>query len=502
MTTFIHAVAKDFLCRRRVVPVGAGFMCCRAAAARGHVLAQAIAFLVVLAIPLTAGAQPSATPTPLRPGDVVTIVGAPGPMFGGAAPPYRLVAGPTTLSNFSDPSQGPTAVGFGSLGDASLAIEDASAVFTLLKLFGTNDRGALVRVDAATGMRAIISDFGDASQGPLGGKGLAIERSGDFLVVGLDGTALVRVNRSDGARVIVSDFSDPAQGPVFGSASGVTVEESGDIVVGGPGGLFQVDRFSGVRTLLSDFASPTQGPSPRSGSAVVDLAVDFAGNIIALTDSTQFFSVDPAGGIRRLVFEQRFPSPSQQCLPTTPVERTFELAIDEAGDIRFWALSFFGFELRQGLGRVDPVTGTCVAGLGIGPFGGVAVVPTPLVNELVSVSVVSTALAPSIGNPSAPAGVFRIAANLTNVTSTPIRTPFFRVAEISGGNLLVNADKPPVVPELSGKGARLTPDVGIDGVLAPGESIEVVFDIGLQARQPFTFFVNVFGERDAEDGAR
>jgi hypothetical protein len=44
--------------------------------------------------------------------------------------------------------------------------------------------------------------------------------------------------------------------------------------------------------------------------------------------------------------------------------------------------------------------------------------------------------------------------------------------------------------------------VGGDGVLSPGESVAVEFAIGLQTRQPFTFFVNVFGEPDAAGGLK
>lgn len=449
-----------------------------------------LTLVLVLATPLTAAAQPSPA---LRPGDIVSAIGRPSPVgaFVFLDPPYRLLAGGATLSDFGDPNQGPTASGFAGLSrgtDLFLAIEDATAVFAVIPLSGVppNARYALFRVDAATGSRAIISDFGDASQGPLGAAGLAIEHSGDFLVVGLDRTALVRVSRSTGARVVVSDFSDPAQGPVFEGGPGVAVEESGHIVVGGSGGIFRVDPSSGVRTVLSDFANPAQGPvSPRD--SVRDLAVDKSGNIMAVNTSGSLFSVDPASGIRRLV------TYVQSCL-SFPSNETYELAIDEAGDIRVFIFSYFGFEFIGPLPRrVDPVTGECRGGDGGGTFG-VAVVPTPLVNELVSLSVLSTAFEPSVDPQPAPAGVFRITATFTNVTSTSIRNPFFRVAEISGGNLLVNGDRPPTVAALSGRGARLTPDVGSDGVLTPGESLEVVFDIGLQTREPFTFFVNVFGE--------
>ena len=82
----------------------------------------------------------------------------------------------------------------------------------------------------------------------------------------------------------------------------------------------------------------------------------------------------------------------------------------------------------------------------------------------------------------------------------PIRNPFLRVAEVSGANVLISGDRPPDLIRAGGNGTRLTPDVGDDGVLSPGESVVVDFSIGLQTRQPFAFFVNVFGEPESSEG--
>jgi hypothetical protein len=62
------------------------------------------------------------------------------------------------------------------------------------------------------------------------------------------------------------------------------------------------------------------------------------------------------------------------------------------------------------------------------------------------------------------------------------------VKQLSNGNLLLNADLPPGTV-----GARLTPGVGSDGVLSPGESLNASFVIGLQERKAFTFFVDLLG---------
>jgi hypothetical protein len=90
--------------------------------------------------------------------------------------------------------------------------------------------------------------------------------------------------------------------------------------------------------------------------------------------------------------------------------------------------------------------------------------------------------------PDAPAGTFTIGATFTNTSGTPLRFPFFTVAELSGDNLLLNAEE-----GARGVGATVTPDVG-DQLLSPGETVQVDFVIGLQTRTPFTFFVDLFGE--------
>jgi hypothetical protein len=118
---------------------------------------------------------------------------------------------------------------------------------------------------------------------------------------------------------------------------------------------------------------------------------------------------------------------------------------------------------------------------------------------MVSLSVIDTIMEPSADDPHAPQGVFRITATFTNESAIPVRSPFFRVAELSGGNMLVSGDRPPDLIRMGGKGSRQTPDVGIDDRLSPGESVTVEFRIGLQTREPFTFFVNVFGEPDASE---
>jgi hypothetical protein len=85
---------------------------------------------------------------------------------------------------------------------------------------GTGGLGALFRVDAISGNRSLVSDFGNAAQGPLGRDplGLALEAGGTVLVADASAPtvrgALFRVDAISGNRSLVSDFGNAAQGPV------------------------------------------------------------------------------------------------------------------------------------------------------------------------------------------------------------------------------------------------------------------------------------------------
>jgi hypothetical protein len=112
----------------------------------------------------------------------------------------------------------------------------------------------------------------------------------------------------------------------------------------------------------------------------------------------------------------------------------------------------------------------------------------PMLNDLVTLaSGLATSFHPTPVS-GGPAGTFTITATFTNTSNTPLRFLFFGVHELSGGNLLLNADSGP-----GGVGATLTPATG-DAVFAAGETVTVEFVIGLQTRARFTFLVDLFGE--------
>lgn len=93
----------------------------------------------------------------------------------------------------------------------------------------------------------------------------------------------------------------------------------------------------------------------------------------------------------------------------------------------------------------------------------------------------------------APAGVFTLSATFTNITSDTLKNIYFEVAQLTGGNLLLNADGGP-----GGVSSRLSVPLDTTGqdsdlVLSPGEAFTIDFEIGLQQRRAFDFFVDAYG---------
>ena len=111
----------------------------------------------------------------------------------------------------------------------------------------------------------------------------------------------------------------------------------------------------------------------------------------------------------------------------------------------------------------------------------------PIVNDLVAVGSLSTAF-DATPVPGGPAGTFRITAEFTNTSNQAIVNPFTEVVDLSGGNLLLNADG-----GAGGIGARLKP-ADSSTIFQPGTTSTFDFLIGLQQPEAFTFFVNMLGE--------
>jgi hypothetical protein len=110
------------------------------------------------------------------------------------------------------------------------------------------------------------------------------------------------------------------------------------------------------------------------------------------------------------------------------------------------------------------------------------------VNPLVTVSGIHTSFDPT-PVPNAPAGTFTISATFKNRSAHAIEHPVFVIRELAVAapdDVVLNTDDGP-----GGVGHDLTPDVGADGTLSPGESFTTDFIIGLQSLTQFTFFVDL-----------
>ena len=114
--------------------------------------------------------------------------------------------------------------------------------------------------------------------------------------------------------------------------------------------------------------------------------------------------------------------------------------------------------------------------------------PPEIINDKMSLDANQMTVLDPTPTPDGPAGTYTLTWTFTNISVMPFGAPFFAVTDLSGGNVVINADGGP-----AGVGAMVTPNVGPDQILSPGESITVDFVIGLQTLPPFTFFVDVIG---------
>ena len=279
----------------------------------------------------------------------------------------------TAISDFGDVSQG--ALGMDPEG---IALDAAGAILVIDPAAGTGGNGALFKIqDRSTGVRTVISDFGNTLQGERGVSptGVAVVVSlapapEDILVtestspgLGLPPTNfLLKVNPSTGLRTIISDFENPAQGPaaensLHGSFDGVAIEATGDILVssslfgpGGNGALFRINPTTGVRALISDCNNPAQGPGEHPGH----LALDTSGNILVTGIGTNgealLLRVLPSTGIRTVLSNFRDPAQGPQG------ESLSGLTLDASGNIVITGQER-GPSTRGMLWSVNPTTG-------------------------------------------------------------------------------------------------------------------------------------------------
>lgn len=203
----------------------------------------------------------------------------------------------TLLSDLSDSSQGPTAtVGWGIAstagGDFMVAVGNVNAF--------------LLAVDPDTGDRTIFSDFTDPSQGVLAvPMGVVQEPGGDYLVTAFldSGTsALLRVDAGTGDRTVVSDFGEPGPG-IFG-LTGIALDAQAQALVlwasvqGCFTEIFRVDPTTGTRESVG-----------LLGIHAWDIAVEADGQLLAAgfrggfcgTGFIRLYRIDPASGAATLL---------------------------------------------------------------------------------------------------------------------------------------------------------------------------------------------------------
>lgn len=235
---------------------------------------------------------------------------------------------------------------------------------------GTGNQGALFAVDSSNGARTLVSDFGNAAQGPLGINpvALVVTAAGDVLVTDLDaGTdsrgALFRVNPTTGARTLMSDFGDSAQGPLGEDPVNLAQGAAGEILIvdldagtGLNGALFSVNPANGIRTLVSDFSDSAQGPlgqiplgvtlGPLGSGSEILVTVLSAGS----STNSALFRVNRSNGSRILISD--FGDSAQGPLGEIP----FGLTVNAAGEILV-VDEDAGPDLRGALFSVNRTTG-------------------------------------------------------------------------------------------------------------------------------------------------
>ncbi len=111
----------------------------------------------------------------------------------------------------------------------------------------------------------------------------------------------------------------------------------------------------------------------------------------------------------------------------------------------------------------------------------------PIVNELLSLNPVLKTSFDSTPVQDGPVGTFTITATFTNISTAHITSPHFVVVELSGNNLLINADG-----GAGGVGSILIPDIN-DNVLQSGEAMIIDFSIALKDVTAFTLLFNILG---------
>lgn len=140
------------------------------------------------------------------------------------------------------------------------------------------DYAALYAVNPDDGQRTVLSVFDDLGLGPriANPQGIATTPAGDVLVSDPDfaprsrldeGTisgAVLRIDPATGLRTVVSESAEPSQGPLLYGPRALATASSRSLFAWSDtpderGGIFAIDVPSGRRTLVADLAVPRSG---------------------------------------------------------------------------------------------------------------------------------------------------------------------------------------------------------------------------------------------------
>ena len=349
-----------------------------------------------------------------------------------------------------------------------IAIERDGRILVVDQTAGTDQLGALIRI--GSNGPEILSDFGNGSQGPVGGfpLGVAVEADGHILVMdsGAAGTPptpprLFRINPNTGVRTVLSDFST---GDNLGFGSAIAVEADGKILVLDQSGivkLFRVDPVNGTRTIVSSLTSGANpAPAPR-GIAVEPTGTILVVDVAAGTGGAgALFRVHPQTGARDLVSD--FGDVLQGPLATD----SFQVAVGVAGEI-YLSNAIVGTRAHGAVFQVDAGTGQRLllsdfgdvsqGTAGESPFG-ILVVPPPPGRIVVTKSVVNDN------------GGSHVASDwMITVTGGHPNPATFQGAPLPGTTVLIDPGAYSI-SEIGPAGYTSTASVACSGTIASGET--------------------------------
>jgi len=269
----------------------------------------------VASFPLPDPDDPNQLATAAIPGGVLLKVGS-----GGTR---------TILSDFGNSAQGP--IGGGGLNAITWAPAGLLGLGQVLVVVdreaGTHNDGGVFTVNPSTGNRTLLSDFGNSAQGPIGADPTGVVISNGLLGLGtqiyvIDSDAgtngsggLFRVDPGTGTRTLLTDFGNAAQGPLgLNPVSIATVPagilqalrlNAGFVVLdnnagtNGVGAVFAVDIF-GNRTLLSDLGDSSQGQVGVSPQEIATAATGLLGLGTAIYVTDNELGANESGAVLRI----------------------------------------------------------------------------------------------------------------------------------------------------------------------------------------------------------